>query len=54
VTFSEFMHMGGYGTYVWGAYGVVAVLMVLNTLIPILRHRRLLREAKLRNGDDNS
>ena len=46
MTFAEFIHMGGYGFYVWSAYGVVALLLVLNTLIPLARHRRLLRETK--------
>lgn len=38
---SEFLHMGGYGFYVWTAYGVVALLLFLNTLLPLLQHRRL-------------
>lgn len=26
---SEFIHMGGYGLYVWGSYGMVAAVIVL-------------------------
>ena len=35
---SEFFHMGGYGLYVWGSFGVSALLMVLEPLL--LRSRR--------------
>lgn len=27
--FADFLHMGGYGVYVWWAYGIVAVVLVL-------------------------
>ena len=51
MTFSEFLHMGGYGFYVWNAYGAVALLFLFNTLAPILRHRRLLRDARKSTGE---
>jgi len=35
---SEFFHMGGYGLYVWGSFGVSALLMVLEPIL--LRNRR--------------
>jgi heme exporter protein D len=50
MSLNEFLHMGGYGFYVWNAYGAVALLFLYNTFIPILRHRRLLRDAKLSAG----
>ncbi|MGW8391882.1 heme exporter protein CcmD [Pseudoduganella sp. HUAS MS19] len=28
-SFQEFLAMGGYGTYVWGSFGVVCGLMML-------------------------
>lgn len=46
---SAFFEMGGYGLYVWGAYGVAALLMLLE---PWLVHRRLrhsLRDAARMN-----
>ena len=52
MTFSEFIHMGGYGFYVWNAYGAVALLFLFNTLLPILRHRRLLRDARKGTGEN--
>jgi heme exporter protein D len=35
---SDFLAMGGYGLYVWGSYGVAAVLMVAE---PLLARSRL-------------
>ena len=37
-TFDGFLHMGGYGLYVWGSYGVTLVVMVIE---PMLARRRL-------------
>jgi heme exporter protein D len=36
---SEFLAMGGYGFYIWGAYGVAALAIVVELLA--LRARRL-------------
>ena len=36
---SEFFAMGGYGFYVWGSFGVVALSMALDALTAIKRHR---------------
>lgn len=41
---SEFLAMGGYGFYVWGAYGLTAALLIVNALLPARKHRRLMRE----------
>ena len=35
---AEFFAMGGYGLYVWGSYGVAALLMAVE---PVLAARRL-------------
>jgi heme exporter protein D len=35
---SEFFAMGGYGLYVWGSYGVMALCMIADALISIKRH----------------
>ena len=40
---SEFFAMGGYGLYVWGAYGVTALCMVAEPVLAALRHRRAVR-----------
>ena len=50
---SAFFEMGGYGLYVWGSYGVAALLMLVE---PWLVHRRLRRylqeEARIESGNE--
>jgi len=51
----EFLNMGGYGLYVWPAYLIVAIVLILNLVEPLRRHRRLLSEIsrhKNPNGPD--
>ncbi len=47
----EFLHMGGYGCYVWSAYGVTFVVLVANVIVPVVRARalrtRLARQARM-------
>jgi len=45
---SEFFYMGGYGAFVWPAYGLTLVVLVGNVLLPRLRHQRILNH--LRQG----
>lgn len=40
--FSEAMHMGGHGLYVWVAYGLAVVIFMLNLLTPIFKRKRLI------------
>ena len=50
---SEFFAMGGYAFYVWGSYGLAAVILVANVVLPWRRHRDLLRRlAALVRGRD--
>ena len=51
----EFLNMGGYGLYVWPAYLIVAIVLILNLVVPLRRHRHLLSEIsrnKNTNGPD--
>jgi heme exporter protein D len=32
-SFSEFLAMGGYGLYVWGSFGVTALIMVVEPIV---------------------
>jgi heme exporter protein D len=36
---ASFLHMGGYGLYVWGSYGVTAVLVAVEIVMLKLRRR---------------
>jgi heme exporter protein D len=44
----SFFAMGGYAMYVWPAYGVFFVVLLLDWLAPQFRRRRLLRELRAR------
>jgi heme exporter protein D len=50
-SFSDFLHMGGYGLYVWGAFGMTALVMVVETWLAVRQARtirqRLIRQIKL-------
>ncbi|WP_365851591.1 heme exporter protein CcmD [Comamonas sp.] len=40
-SWSEFIHMGGYGGYVWGSLGIMALVMVAEVWQIRTRRRRL-------------
>jgi len=40
----DFLRMGGYAFYVWWSYAVVTVVLALNFVLPMLRHRRVRRD----------
>ena len=44
---SEFFAMNGYGFYVWGAYGVAALVVAVEILSVKARRRRALEHARL-------
>lgn len=51
---SGFFAMGGYGVFVWGAYGVAALLMVAEVVLVSRRRRAAienLRRTVKRDGD---
>ena len=44
----EFLAMGGYGFYVWTSYGIAAIILVVNILLPILQRKSFLRQQALK------
>jgi heme exporter protein D len=52
-SFSEFVHMGGYGLYVWGSTGMALVLMLLEPLLAARRHRRALNALEQASGGED-
>ena len=38
---SEFLQMGGYASYVWSAYGVTLIVLVLNVWAAYRRHSEM-------------
>ncbi|RDS80566.1 heme exporter protein CcmD [Dyella monticola] len=45
---SSFFAMGGYAVYVWPAYGVFIIVLLMDWLAPQFRRRRVLREVRSR------
>ncbi len=43
---SGFWAMGGYAAYVWTAYALFLLVLLLDTLLPRWRQRRLLAETR--------
>jgi heme exporter protein D len=44
---SAFLHRGGYGFYVWGAYGVTAALLLVEIAWVRARRRTIVQRAGL-------
>ncbi len=49
---SDFFAMGGYGLYVWGAYGVTAACLLIDPILASRRHRHALDETALSAEDE--
>jgi heme exporter protein D len=46
----EFLHMGGYGLYVWGSYAVTLAVMLAEVVLVRRRHARALATADGHDG----
>jgi len=53
---AEFLHMGGYGAYVWSAYAVFFVVLLVDAIAPSRQRRRTLHDiaARLRRESNRS
>jgi heme exporter protein D len=47
---SAFWQMGGYAQYVWPAYAVFFVVLIVDYVAPALRRRRTLRDLHARSA----
>jgi len=43
----SFLHMGGYAAYVWSAYAITAIVLLLNVILSRREHKQRLRQVKL-------
>jgi heme exporter protein D len=43
---AEFFAMGGYGFYVWGSFGVCALLMIVEPIMANRRRKHILRSLR--------
>jgi heme exporter protein D len=49
---AEFVEMGGYGLYVWGAYAVAALVMAAEPWLAARRRRRAFEDAMRLSRED--
>jgi heme exporter protein D len=49
-----FLAMGGYAAYVWPAYAVFFIVLIVDSIAPRLRRRRVLRELRARIARQSS
>jgi len=40
----EFFHMGGYAFYVWSAYGLSMIVLILNVILPMRNEKQIFRK----------
>ena len=45
-SFSDFLAMGGYGFYVWGSFGVTALIMLIEPIVAIRNQKALIARLK--------
>ncbi len=45
---SEFFNMGGYAFYVWLSYGLTAVILIANIIVPKLHEKQVKRDLIMR------
>lgn len=45
-TFSDFLAMGGYGAYVWGAFGITFLSMLILIASSMMTGKKIIQEVK--------
>ena len=43
---SEFLHMGGYAGYIWSAYGITALVLMMSLLLPLIENKTTRKRIK--------
>lgn len=43
---NEFLHMGGYAAYVWSAFGLSFLVLLINFILPLNTEKKILRQLK--------
>ena len=44
MSLSKFIDMGGYGAFVWSAYGIWLVVMLINYIQPLMKEKKTINE----------
>lgn len=47
----DFLAMGGFAAYVWSAFGLTWVALIINVYVPLRQHRYLLKKLAQKKGD---
>ncbi len=47
-SFAEFILMGGYAFYVWTAYEIAFIVLLVNLIMPVVQRKQFLRELALK------
>ena len=47
-TWAEFIDMGGYGFNVWSVYGLFAIFVAVNLILPLRKKQKIIRQLKRR------
>ena len=45
-SFSDFIAMGGYAGYVWGSFGVTALILIVEPILALRRQRQTITRLK--------
>ncbi len=45
-SFGEFLAMGGYGLYVWGSFGVTALILIVEPILAVRNRKALVARLK--------
>ena len=43
---NQFFNMGGYAFYVWSSYGIAAIVLLANLVVPIRQRRQLVADLR--------
>jgi heme exporter protein D len=49
---AEFFQMGGYASFVWPSYALVALVLWLNWYLPRKQHEKEIRQLRRRKRDE--
>lgn len=44
MNWTEFFSMGGYAAFVWPAYGLAFLVLIINVVAPLIQHRQVRTE----------
>ncbi|MDP3439547.1 MAG: heme exporter protein CcmD [Azonexus sp.] len=45
-SFADFVAMGGYGFYVWGSFGLTALIMLIEPIVAVRNQKTLIARLK--------